>query len=141
MIAASSACDRACATFSIEPIASATIERIPQHDHAGRRAERCDRSADEHDDEELEREVRPVLRRVADPGELDAERAGEPGGGARHRERRHAQPQHRDTARRGSRFPVAGGGETETEGRACERSERDCGERHQPECELVVPCR
>ena len=142
MIAARSACDRACATFSSEPIASAATERMPEHDHAGGRAERSERAADEDDDEQLEREVRPVLRRVADPGELDAERARQARRGARHGERRRraaAAPGCRSAAAAASRSRAAA--RPRPSGERASAAKPSAGEGRQRERELVVPGR
>ena len=89
MIAASSVVrPRVRETFSSEPIASAATERMPSTSTPATAPSGASGAADQHDDEELEREVRPVARRVADAGELHGERAGEPGDGARRRDAR-----------------------------------------------------
>jgi hypothetical protein len=98
-----------------------------------------DRAADQDDDEQLERQIRAVLRRVADPGELDAERSGQPGGGARGGERRHSQALQRKPVPGRSRAAVTGRCEPEAERRAGEGGEADDCEHGQGERELVVP--
>ena len=106
--------------------------------HADRRPERCRRAAEQHCDEQLEREERVVRGRVGDTGELHREPAGEPGQRRREREGAEPLPRERHAERGRQRRMLAQRGELEPEGPASRRRDPEQREHEQDERRLVV---
>ena len=138
MIAASSVCDRAAATCSSEPIASAAIDRTPSTSspttppsaESGPPIRTTTKSLNERNG--------PNVAGISDPGEVHGERSREPGDGARHAERRRPQTHDRHVQRDGGRLALARGGELQADRRARERDVDEDREQRQHERELVV---
>ena len=109
-----------------------------EHQHPRRCAERRERAAEQHDDEETEREERPELCRVADARELHQQRTGDARDDTRRGDREHAQRAHGHAERERGGLALTRRSEAQPDRRACEREVCERGEAGQRERELVV---
>ena len=105
---------------------------------AGGRPERRGDAAEQHRDEELEREVRPVLARVRDTCELHGEAPGETADRRRGDERAEAAPCRGDAERRSAGRHLPRGAELDPRPAARERRRDEHRGGKQREAELVV---